>query len=132
METLPKELEDIILDYKCQLETHLKYEILKTEFKDTLEFEYHSIGPKLLRLTRINKYEKRYSTYCTKCGNYGEIAEAVYSQNDKRITHNKCDFNKETEFVYYHRNTSKYYKELPDRKFCYCVQDQYNENNILL
>ena len=132
MDLLPKEIEDIIIDYKYQLETHEKYDNLKQQFKDTIELEYHSIGNRVMRLTRFNSYEKKYSTHCSYCGNYGEIAEAIYSQNDKQITHKKCKFDRSNKFVYYHRITSKFYDELPDKKFCYCIDDINNIRNILL
>ena len=133
MEHIPKELEDIILDYKVQLETTFNYKKLMKQFEEIYDISDSSIGTtKELRLTKINSHKQRYSTFCKKCGNYGEMAEAIYIQNNKNVTHKNCDFTKQNTLVYFHRITSKYYDELPDNKFCYCIQDVDNFYNILL
>ena len=40
MDLLPKEIEDIIIDYKCQLETQEKYKNLKRQGQETMDVEW--------------------------------------------------------------------------------------------
>ena len=128
MEQLPKELEDIIIDYKVQMETEIKHKKLMKQSEGMYVFENSTIGHKKLRIIKINSHKDRYSTFCKKCGNYGEMAEAIYIQNGDNVTREQCDFTQYNTLVYFHRITSRFYDDLPDSKFCYCLygDDTYN------
>ena len=119
MEIIPTDLENIINDYKGQIETHNNHKRVMKEL-NKLELEYHDVGIKKLRLTKINSCESRYATFCNNCGNYGEITEAVYEQDGINTTFNYLDLKRPRKLKYYHRITSLFYDELPDKKFCYC------------
>jgi len=131
---LPKDLENIINDYKLQFETIEKYKKVMKEFKATYQFENNELGNiRIVRTTKWHSYDYRFSTFCIKCGNFGDITEAIYENDEYIRTLEECNLNKQMSLKYFHRITSRYYDRLPDKKFCYCLTDINQDiRNILL
>lgn len=134
MDSLPKDLANIIDDYKVQLETIENYNKVIKEFKGSFIFENNELGnTRIVRVIKWYSHDYRFSTFCRKCGNFGDITEAIYKNDECIRTLEECDLNKKMNLIYFHRITSRYYNRLPDKKFCYCLSS-INEDisNILL
>ena len=122
MNSLPKDLENIVDDYKLQLDVYDNYKKVIKEFKTTYQFENNKLGnTRIIRVIKWHSYDYRFSTFCIQCGNFGDITEAIYLNDECIRTLEECDFNKNMILKYFHRITSRYYDRLPDRKFCYCL-----------
>jgi len=134
MDILPKDLENIIEDYKYNIETTENYDKVMKEFKNLFEIEVNNISStRVVRIVKFYSYNYRFSTFCNKCGNFGDIAEAIYANQGFIRTLKQCNLNEPIKLQYFHRITSRYYKLLPDKKFCYCVSNNNEEiRNILL
>jgi len=134
MDLLPKDLEKIIDDYKLQFETIENYNKVLKEFKVAYQFENNELGNiRIVRVIKLHSYEYRFSTFCIKCGNFGDITEAIYENDECIRTLEQCDLNKPMALKYFHRITARYYNKLPDKKFCYCLTDINQDiRNILL
>ena len=134
MDILPKDLENIIKDYKYNIEITESYDKVIKEFKKIFDFKVNYLdNTRIIRIIKLHSHEYRFSTFCNKCGNFGDIAEAVYENEGLIKTLKQCHLNKPITLKYFHRITSRYYKNLPDKKFCYCLSGM-NEviRNILL
>ena len=134
MNSFPKDLQNIVDDYKEQLEVTENYKKVLNELKSIYNFVNSELSPtRMIREIKWHSYNYRFSTFCIKCGNYGDITEAIY-ENDKCVrTLEECDLTKEMKLLYFHRITSRYYERLPDKKFCYCLADINQQiRNILL
>ncbi len=134
MDLLPKDLENIVDNYKEQLEVSENYKKVIKEFKTTYQFDNSELGnARIIRKIKWHSYDYRFSTFCIKCGNFGDITESIY-QNEKCVrTLGECNLNKQMKLLYFHRITSRYYDRLPDKKFCYCLTDINQDiRNILL
>ena len=124
MDFLPKDLEDIIYDYKVQLEIIENYNKVMREFKTSFIFENNKLGnTRIVRSIKWHSHDYRFSTFCCKCGNFGDITEAIYLNDECIRKLEECDLNKPISLRYFHRITSRYYNTLPDKKFCYCISD---------
>ena len=134
MDSLPTDLENIIDDYKKQLEITENYKKVIKELKTTYNFDNTELGnTRIIRTIKWHSYDYRFSTFCIKCGNFGDITEAIYQNGEYIRTLEECDLTKSMYLLYFHRITSRYYDRLPDRKFCYCLADINQQiRNILL
>ncbi len=134
MDSLPKDLKNIVNDYKLQIETTENYNKVIKEFKDTYQFKNNKLGnTRIVRIIKWHSYDHRFSTFCIKCGNFGDVIEAIYENDECIRTLEECNLNKQIKLKHFHRITSRYYNKLPDKKFCYCLVDITQDiRNILL
>ena len=134
MDSLPKDLENIVDDYKEQIEVTENYKKVIKELKITYQFDNTELGnTRIIRTIKWHSHDYRFSTFCIKCGNFGDITEAIYLNDGCIRTLEECDLTKPISLKYFHRITSRYYNRLPDKKFCYCLAGINQEiRNILL